>query len=457
MPNNRHPFIALALIVVLFLAVGALYAINTPPWQAPDEPAHYNYVAQIAQHGCCPVIAPGDWDAAELEAVKAAQFPEDADLSGITYEDWQPPLYYLAALPVFAATGGSLIALRLTSLAFGAGVVIAAYFVAARVFPQRKALALATAAFVGFIPQHMAILASVNNDSLAEMLLGILMVIAVGYVGNPALPGHDGNPVAFDESQRPHAAAMGGFLGLIFLTKLTPVLPALLIVLLAIAWRWRIEGRPAGWLAQQVGWGVMFGAVFGATWWGRNALVYGFPDVLGLAAHNAVVVGQPRTADLIAANGLAVYWREYLSVTHHSFWGQFGWMGVPMQPHAYLLTGAFMLWALAGLAILFARFRAEQVIPARRAALWMLMSAGLASVVVYAYYNLTFVQFQGRYLYTGLIPLGLGVALGAWGWGLVLRRWLPAWLVEGLPLIAVAWMPPFALYVLYRVVMPNLV
>ena len=31
-------------ILVVFLLVGALYAVNTPVWQAPDEPAHWNNI-----------------------------------------------------------------------------------------------------------------------------------------------------------------------------------------------------------------------------------------------------------------------------------------------------------------------------------------------------------------------------------------------------------------------------
>ncbi len=34
----------------------------------------------------------------------------------------------------------------------------------------------------------------------------------------------------------------------------------------------------------------------------------------------------------------------------------------------------------------------------------------------YLYYNTEFVQFQGRYMYPGLIPLGIFVALGLDGW-----------------------------------------
>ncbi len=473
MPRNvlpyQTPFYAglLAAVVVLYLLIAGLYAALTPPWQSPDEPAHYNYVAQVAGRGCCPIIEAGDWNAERREQVVSTGFLEGVDLSWMEYEDHQPPLYYVLAAPVFRLSGGSLIALRLFSAALGAGIVIAAFYAAARLFPQQPAIALAAALFVGFVPQHAAILASVNNDSLAGLLLGVLMVVAVGYIGNPIRPDYDGNPLPFDDSQRPHAAALGGVLGLIFLTKLTAYGPGLVIVLAAIAWRWRIEGRPAGWLVQQVFWAMLLGLGIGAWWWLRNASVYGFPDVLAQAAHNAVVVGQPRTADRLAADGPVHYLREALRTMYRSFWGQFGWMGVPMQPRAYAALGSFLVWALAGVAgsILWNRREAD-IQPQQRAGLWTLAWAAIATVAEVVYYNLTFVQFQGRYLYPALIPFALLVALGAWGWAVILRRQLAfergilaaqwANILLWLPPLAVMWMPFFALYALFRYVVPFL-
>lgn len=451
----------LAVVILAFLVLGSQYALRTPDWQAPDEPAHYNYVRQVAGQGCCPVIEPADWDADQLETLKTEQFPENADLSAISYEDWQPPLYYLAAVPLFNVTGGSLHALRFLSLIFGAGLVIATYVVIRRLFPPYPVLALSAAVFVAFLPQNMAILASANNDSLGWLLLGILLTIAMGYVGNPVSPGHDGRSIPWDESRRPHAAAMGGFLGLIFLTKLTPILPAVVIIILAIAWRWRIEGRGVLWLLQQVAWGIVFGALIGLPWWVRNAEVYGFPDMLGFVRHNAVVIGQPRTADLMAQIGTATYWDQYLTTTYHSFWGQFGWMGVPMQPRVYLGIGIFLAWAFAGLVILLARFRSLwELIPVQRAGAWILISTVLTSVLVYAYYNLTFVQFQGRYLYGALIPLGLFVSLGAMGWALQVAEMVKnerlSRFLTWLPLLTVCWMPALAIYALVHDIIPNL-
>jgi hypothetical protein len=57
----------LFILIVIYGIVAGLFAVRTPPWQAPDEPAHYNYVAQVANNGCCPTIEVGDWNSAYLE------------------------------------------------------------------------------------------------------------------------------------------------------------------------------------------------------------------------------------------------------------------------------------------------------------------------------------------------------------------------------------------------------
>jgi 4-amino-4-deoxy-L-arabinose transferase-like glycosyltransferase len=451
-------FILLGVIVIGFLVIGGLYAYFTPPWQTPDEPAHYNYVAQVATGGCCPVITAGDWDADVLETLKAEQFPDNADLTAIEYEDHQPPLYYLIASLIYRFSNGSLFALRMLSVTFGMGVVLAAYFIVARLIPRHKALALATAAFVAFLPQHVAILASVNNDSLAELVLGILMVVTVTYLGNPVYVGPDGAIRPRDESSRPHGAALGGLVGVAFLTKITIYLPAVVIASLAIllCW-WRERQRQNGmWLVAHAGWAALLALGFGAIWWVRNGIVYGWPDLLAQFAHDAVVVGQLRTATLIADLGFGPYLKQFLSITYHSYWGQFGWMGVPMPPRAYLLIGLFSLWNLAGIVLLIVLNRDKlRFEPVQRGGLWVLGGVAVITLIDYVGYNLNFAQFQGRYLYPALL-----VALGSWGWALLIGRWLKveerAHLLDWVTLIAVAWMPLFAVFALFRYIVPNL-
>jgi hypothetical protein len=144
MPQTSTERALLGLIIVLYLVIGAMFALRTPDWQAPDEPAHYNYIAQVVTDGCCPVIRPGDWQQAYQSQLTSARFaPELLNrLATIRYENHQPPLYYLLAAPVYTLGGGSLGALRLFSVVIGAGVVLCAYGVSRVVYPDQPEVAL---------------------------------------------------------------------------------------------------------------------------------------------------------------------------------------------------------------------------------------------------------------------------------------------------------------------------
>ena len=72
----------LFVVLALYLVLGVAYAVRTPPWQAPDEPAHLQVIAQLAENGCCPVIAPGDWDQALLGELTSARFAPPATITG---------------------------------------------------------------------------------------------------------------------------------------------------------------------------------------------------------------------------------------------------------------------------------------------------------------------------------------------------------------------------------------
>ena len=170
----------LALILLLYVVLATLFAVFTPPWQAPDEPAHYNYLGYVAAHGDFPVLQVGDYPHAHLEEIKRRGFPADMSIAPIRYEFHQPPLYYVLAAPIFNLTGGDPLALRLLSVFLGAGIILVTYAIARRICPDRPALALGTAAFVAFLPQHLATVSQIGNDVLAELLFAMTLFVLMG-------------------------------------------------------------------------------------------------------------------------------------------------------------------------------------------------------------------------------------------------------------------------------------
>jgi 4-amino-4-deoxy-L-arabinose transferase-like glycosyltransferase len=253
----------------------------------------------------------------------------------------------------------------------------------------------------------------------------------------------------------------GFLLGAGFLTKGTVYLMAPLIGLVCLRYYW---GR---WRALLRALLAVFGPalLLGALWWGRNLLVYGGLDLLGKAAHDAVVIGQPRTADWIAQYGLPGTVGRLLRTTFISFWGQFGWMALPLRGWTLAVVSTLSLLALTGLLLGWLgrkgessagrrdgagndRFPAPAALPAAVLLLTFLLALGL-----YLWYNLTFVQHQGRYLYPALIPIAIGFVSGLAFWLRPLRaRQTAAGYL--LPLGLASLLLPLALYSLFRIIVP---
>jgi 4-amino-4-deoxy-L-arabinose transferase-like glycosyltransferase len=424
------------LLLAAYVVLGVGFAVRTPAWQAPDEPAHYNYIAQVAANGCCPTLEVGDWDQSYINQLTSAHFAPSllANLGKLQYEDHQPPLYYLIATPIFALSNGSLIALRLLSVVIGAGVVLCAYGVGLTMLPTRPFAALGAAAFVAFLPQHLAGLASVQNDGLAELIVGLTLLATILYVkGGAARPWHLGLLVGLGLLTK---------VSTLFLAGLVPL--ALLLRAYQPGERYRLPLRALIEFALPA-------LLLGTVWWARDISVYGFPDIFGLGRHNHVVADQPRTATLIAQAGWNEYLRHAVTDSFHSFWGQFGWMALPLPEWSYTLILVLIGVVIIGLVIdRFVRLADEGASsPGQRDAWILLFLTLILGVAQFVYYNTEFLQFQGRYMFPALIPLGLWMAIGVDGW----RRLLPGWrFTVWLPVVAIGLLGLLDVYLLWRVI-----
>lgn len=442
---SRSRYLSLIGILVAYLFVGILYASETPAWQAPDEPAHYNYVRQLAG-GELPVIEPSDYDERYRSEAVSSGFAPEYPIEPISYEDWQPPLYYLLLTPVYLLFDGALLPLRLTSLLLGAGIVIATFALTRLLWPAKGWAVLIATIFVALLPQHVAILSSINNDSLSALIVALILW-SLARIINRRQSG-----LSIESRQW---LATGILLGLGFITKLTVyiVAPVVLIAALHIYWKqWSTFLRAILTVAIPSG-------LIGGLWWLRNLLIYGGFDPLAMAAHDAVVVEQPRTSEWIATYGGMETLQRFVETTFRSFWGQFGWMGVLMDPRIYQVLLIFTALIVVG--FLWHLFRrSKQVAPesqsqGRHILASLLAITFLLNVALYLGYNITFVQHQGRYMFVALIPIATAVAAGIDGWiGRLVERWSP--LSALVPLLFAGALFTLNLVALFKFIVPQL-
>jgi len=395
MNHSRLPRLSLSAIVAVYVAIGILYAIFTPTWQVPDEPAHYNYVRALAEGHRLPVLESGDYDQELLSQLTHLDFPPELPVEPLEYEDHQPPLYYLLAVPLYLLFGGAVLPLRLLSVALGAGLLAVAFGTVRTIFPQQPELAPMAAAFVAFIPQHIAMTAGVNNDALAELAVGGTLWALVVYVNR--------------DRNRPWP--IGLLLGMVLLTKTTGY-SVIGVAALAVILRRHQERRTWGWAARQLAWMLIPALALSTPWFMRNGLTYGWLDPLGWTRHNEIVAQQPRSSEWLSLYGWSGLLSRLVGTTFRSFWGQFGWMKVVLPARIYAsLTLLVALLCTGFLGWLFDRRRPE-LTPTQRARLLLLLVSCLLTVLAFLGYNLTFVQHQGRYLFPALIPLSTAAALG---------------------------------------------
>lgn len=381
-PQAQGPVhvLLLGLILAAYLLLAGGYAAFTPAWNNPDEPAHFNYVAHIARTGTLPVLQAGDWDQDTLERLKSAQFRGEPDISSIRYEAWQPPLYYLLATPVFLAAGASpaaqVAALRWFDITLGALTLGVGYLLGRQVL---CGLAPVVPAVMVGVPMFTAMSAAITNDALSNLLAALLLLLSVRVARGPT----------------PRLALLAGVgLGLGLLTKLSLVVfVGLYAAALGIAW---LQNRISFTRALRLGLlsaGLVLAVL--APYLVRQALTYGGADLLAVRRHDEVVVGQPRFP------GLSLdYAQRWGGTVFRSFWAQFGWMGIPVMDRLYVGWGVLTAAAIAGTTIAVARWRGT--LRAVDAALVIHALAVSAVVALLLYYNLSFEQAQGRYLFPAL-------------------------------------------------------
>ncbi|NJN15569.1 MAG: hypothetical protein HC822_04370 [Oscillochloris sp.] len=421
--------IALLALLLAFIGLHGLYNALIPLGEGPDEPGHLAYVLFLLREQRLPVQAS---DPAQNEVPGEGHQPPLAYLAALPMTTWLPEQQrqvLLSANPTFFWAGGAdpgafrrgsrefwpwegqALAwhlVRAVSGVWGLLTVAAIYLAARRLRPDDATFALLAASLTAFNPQFLFITALASNDGMLAALGALIVWIGLAPPGSAALRN-------------------GLLLGLLFGIALLTKQSALLFGPLLLWAGWRISrGNLQQWVLHTAAWGSL--SLLIAGWWFlRNFELYG--DLFGLTKFSAEFTTQP----FVWSDPDA--WRDALGQLFSSFWARFGWMS--LRPPAWTI---WVYVAVCGLAALgWIRALATQSRPKRHSG-WggpILLAAMAGLWIVSFALTAGLVAWQGRLLFPALAGLSLLLAGG-------LRTLLPAQATGlfTLPLLALAiWMP----------------
>lgn len=230
--------------VACVVAFGSVVAVRSSIWNPVDEGAHFAYVQHVAEHGSLPVL--GETTVSEqVLALGEGVYPRhvSADpaklgLVGQSYEAFQPPLYYLLAVPAYSLSADfhtKVVLVRFFDLLLLL-VTIGLYLRLCRlVLGDRWLLGMAPAVVVLAMPGVVVRCVTVSNLPLA-MVLVVACTTELWLAVRRAAPAR--------------LLSAGALLGLgaltdLFVVELVPVWVAAATVVL-----WRRRGwRPVAWAA----------------------------------------------------------------------------------------------------------------------------------------------------------------------------------------------------------------
>ena len=163
--------VGLVAIVVAFIGIGALHALQQPPFLPTDETAHVGYAQEIASFRL-----PQIREFPEVP-VEARQWQAERSMANdIRYRGvWvanHPPLHYMAVAPLVwasravGAPDGGLILMRFANVAFAAVGLIFTFLLASEITRRNHRLALLAAALAALVPQGHAVFSQGLNDGL---------------------------------------------------------------------------------------------------------------------------------------------------------------------------------------------------------------------------------------------------------------------------------------------------
>jgi hypothetical protein len=426
-PQRDRPWMLLAAVLFVFVALAAWYSLTIPLGEAPDEVPHFTYVRYLAQHRRLPTTAEEHeafqpplyyalgaaltfWIEDEPDAAFAVRANAHYDVT-----DPRAPKNLLlhTADEAWPYRGWALAwhGLRLLSVALGAITVWAVYKLGRVIFPAQPAIPLTMAALTAFTPQFIFMSAVANNDNAATTFSALVLWQVADLLHSKQ-----------SSQVWSRSAFLGLLLGLGLLSKanLIALLPVVAVAILVSSARCRMPvGKSrvllaAGCLLLSFG----LAALLSGWYFVRNWTLHGDPMGWSFLLEINARRDGPLTPGVLAWLFKGVF---------RSFW--LGWIGIAFEEAVYWIIGAGCLGGLAGFVVwLVRRWRALD-----GATRWALGLLGLhAAITLSSLLQWTATVLgtdQGRLIYP-ILPTVMLVLVAGWAWWA--RGRAQSWVLGGL-------------------------
>lgn len=372
------------ILIVVLLSItfvrGVIYASVFPLWQAPDEPTHYAYTEELAKR-----YFPA--------TTTDRRYVRKSEISG------RPPLYYLMGAPVVRLLSTKdyavrAYALRLMSVALYVTLVFLTYRIASTVFPENTTVRWGAPMLVAFHPQAAHIFSSVNSDILGAVFFSVFLLLGA-------------QSLKYGLSWIRGALLTATMVAGIFSRQLfLAAIPASAFLFPMLLFREPSAGRR--WLVRRL-------ALLGT-------LALALVTALGLFFFRAGASNYHLNAPKYVTAAATAYMNRQNFSAHlrffwASFWGNFGWLEIPLSEGVYHGLNLALTMSLIGLcALVFFRF----LLPRGRLARFQgfsLIFFFVSCSILFAATILTGIMNsrsapQGRYMFPGLAALALLFVIG---------------------------------------------
>ena len=167
---RRGPLVGLIGLLVAFVAIGSLFALQQPPFVGADEKAHLGY-AYVVANGDLPEIETRLPVPLWAEQWLQETIYTEEDVNRTVWVANHPPLYYVTTTPLVwwsewtERADGGLLLMRLANVAWGAVGIAFTYLVASELTRSTR-LALLSAGAAAMVTQLYAALSLAMSDGM---------------------------------------------------------------------------------------------------------------------------------------------------------------------------------------------------------------------------------------------------------------------------------------------------